>query len=144
MSCQIETQLKERPKGREPSWVVRVIDDGALVFSSESKSIRFKNEAAAKLLGRVVATAVEAETPILPNGIQWKGDLDDDCTASIGRFRAHAEHLEGPRRGGIWYCQVYDVLHSVEAGIVPRNGEAARWLCEVVANAAEHGFAGAV
>jgi hypothetical protein len=142
MPCKIETSLMNRPKGRAPIWVVRVFDDGALAFSSDTKSIRFRSEDDAKLLGRAIATALDAGAPIDRSDIVWAGDLSDDCTAEIGRFGAHAEHLHGPRRGGLWYCQVYGVFHSADWGIVPRNGNAARWLCELVASAAECGFEG--
>lgn len=140
MSFQIETLLKERPKGRTPIWVVRLRDGDAIAFTSETRSLHLRDEAAARLLGRALATCL-ASGVSMRSDVDWQGDLSDDCTARIGRFQAHAEHLQGPRRGGVWYCQVFDVLHSEEAGIVPRSGRAARWLCEVIAVAAELGFA---
>ncbi len=77
--------------------------------------------------------------------VEWSGDLDDDYSAVIGPMYAHAEHLNGPAQGGIWYCHVSDDdeirFHSLDLAIEPRNGEAARWLCELVFLALEAGVA---
>ena len=88
MPYQIQTLQKERPTGREPIWVVRVISGDRLAFSSEGKPLR-----------RAVATALETGVPIFAGDVEWQGDPNDDCSTTIGRFHAHAEHLEGPRRG---------------------------------------------
>ena len=142
MAYRIVTELRERPKGREPRWVVSVVDGGQIAFSSEHVSVRFRGESGAELLGRAVVSVLDAGAPLTCSDAAWEGDVNDDTRAKIGAFDAHAEHLEGPRRGGIWYFQVYGVVHSGEAGIEARSGRAARWLCEVFANAAGHGFAG--
>lgn len=78
--------------------------------------------------------------------IVWVGDLDDDCSASFGDYRAHAEDM-----GDSWYCAVMhkdnapgnvlpDIFHSTDSDICPLSGEAARRLCEFIMRAAVAGI----
>ena len=77
--------------------------------------------------------------------LDWHGIFNDDCAATWKNYQAHAEHLSGPQRGGIWYCSVSDAeggryFHTADrSDIQPKNGVAARWLCELVVSAAEQG-----
>jgi len=143
MSHRIETELKSRPKGRSPVWVVRVLDGEKVVFSSERIAVRFKDEAAARTLGLAAQAALAGSYSKLRRKAEWNGDLSDDCSSRIGQWSAHVEHLEGPRNGGAWYFSVNDdVFHSVAAGVVPKSGGAARQLAELVAAAADNGFRG--
>lgn len=79
--------------------------------------------------------------------LEWGGDYDDDCSAVTDGLYTHAEHLEGSRRGGIWYCSVSEqcgrkrLFHTADQpDIQPRNGAAARWLCELVICSATKGL----
>jgi hypothetical protein len=129
-----------RPKGRASRWAFRVALGGAVVFESAWVSVRCSaREDARWLAGLVEALADRGALPGCPGHpglVTWGGDLDDDCWASVGEFHAHAEHLSGPSRGGLWYCSVsrrgVGVFHSGDHGVQPRSGRAARWLCEVV------------
>ena len=138
----METELVERPKGRAPTWVMRIFDGDRVVFTSDQLSVRFRDEKSALMLGDATLIALEAGFSLINRKTSWDGDLSDDCSARIGSFTAHAEHLDGPKRGGNWYFQVHDVLHSETSGIQPRSGDSARQICEIVAAAADSGFAG--
>ncbi len=53
--------------------------------------------------------------------------------------------IEGPRDGGLWYCAVSGAgktwFHTADnRDIEPKNGRAARWLCQVIIAAAEAGL----
>jgi len=143
MACRIETEIKNQTSSGVPVWIVRVFEGETMAFSTETRLIRFRDEQGARLLGRAVAAVIEAGETLDRGDVNWIGDLNSRCTASIGDFQANVERLEAPSGAGIWYCLVSDVLHSVEAGIVPGDGEAARWLCAVFASAAAHGFSSA-
>lgn len=100
-----EVWLETRPKGRPPRWAFRATVGGAVAFESSRVAIRFGVEAdAAWLAGLVDALVARGESPGQPGrfaGIRWEGDLGDDCWAALGEMRAHAEHMQGPRRGGV-------------------------------------------
>lgn len=135
-----EVWLETRPKGRPPRWAFRVTAGGAVAFESSRVAIRFGVEAdAAWLAGLVDALVARGESPGQPGrfaGIRWEGDLGDDCWAALGEMHAHAEHMQGPRRGGAWYCSVerpgHRLFHTADCGARPRSGASARWLCELV------------
>lgn len=107
-------------------------------------SIRFSDrEDAEWLAAQIDALAKNGTFPGCPghtgqvvSTISWMGDLGDDCTAWVNDLHCHAEHLYGPFRGGAWYCSVIRarqfVFHTADHGIIPRSGNAARWLCELV------------
>lgn len=131
----LETTELPRKRGRHPRWRVRIVREDTCVFDSRSVSVRIPDRQAAAQLGDLVTKAVEMGLDVrtFPNAV-WDGDLDDDCSATIHGFRAHAEHLEGPKDGGTWYCSVGDIFHTADVGFSPKNGRAARWLCEVAAS----------
>jgi len=80
--------------------------------------------------------------------IIWTGDPDDDCRANCGDYIAHAESLDD----NAWYCDVFRapwtpnssderyVFHSEDSDIMPKTGEAARHLCELIIRAARAGI----
>ena len=133
----------DRPKGRPPVWACRVTDGPTVIFESYAVSLRLLSRDAASWIARVVEELHGAVYPL-----EWRGDLEDDCSAAWKRFVAHAEHLQGPHRGGIWYCSVSDLdgkrfFHTADRkDIQPKSGAAARWLCELVISAAEAGSVG--
>jgi len=143
VTLEINIFKEDRPKGRKPVWRCRVFDSNQKIFDDAWISVRLVEDPAARWLAEVVARAYSAGNYLRPVGhrggdeqsiASWQGDLGDDCTGVIGDCRAHVEHLEGPRHGGRWYCQVYDVFHSSEPhGLEIMRGDAARWLCELVA-----------
>ena len=112
------------------------------MFESAWVSIRYSTRGdAAWLAGLVDGLAVREERvgrPGAPStvGVPWEGDLNDDCWIGAGDWRAHAEHIDGPRHGGAWYCSVNRagerLFHTADWGVQPRNGAAARWLCELI------------
>ena len=131
----------DRPKGRKPIWACRVMDDATVIFESRVVAVRLLSCDAASWIARMVE-ALHGAT----QSLEWRGDLEDDCSAVWKRFGAHAEHLNGPRRGGIWYCSVDDLdgkrfFHTADnPDIQPRSGAAARWLCELVVSLADAGL----
>jgi hypothetical protein len=139
-----EVWLQARPKGRPPRWAFRVTAGGAVAFESARAAIRYATgEDAAWLAGVIDSLVARGLSPGHPGRpfpglgrIEWVGDLDDDCSATQGDVRAHAEHLHGPRRGGAWYCSVVRsgrrLFHTADCGIQPSRGAAARWLCELI------------
>ena len=137
----IEIWQLERPKGRKPRWAYRITDDVTYVFDSRSVSVHVLSPDAARWIARLIE-GLRSRTQTL----HWNGDLKDDCSAVWKKFHAHAEHLQGPRRGGIWYCSVGDVdgnrfFHTADyPDIQPRSGAAARWLCELMISSANAGF----
>lgn len=80
--------------------------------------------------------------------IQWKGDLDDDCSAMVGNLSAHCESLgEYDKHFENWYCSVApvdkagfvngpDLFHSSESGGAILGGTMARAICEAILKAA--------
>jgi hypothetical protein len=139
-----------RPKLRPSVWACYVHVGSKTVFDSRWLSLRLWSESAGNWLAGLVADLhaqgilpspwCHASQPNL-QPIVWTGEMDDDCHATLGEFQAHAEWQHGPRRGGHWYCQVRGPLgqyfHTADRNdIQPRNGVAARWLCEVVMRAA--------
>ena len=141
-----------RPKQRHPQWAFRVMVGDAVVFDSAWVALRYGSRDDAAWLAGVIRRLTESWTPeggqadLRPgsSSVRWTGDLSDDCTAEILGYRAHAEHLHGPRRGGAWYCGVHceggRIFHTADRRIEPKKGEAARWLCEVLARAASSGI----
>jgi hypothetical protein len=137
-----------RPKRRDPQWTFRVMAGGALVFDSACVALRYGTREDAAWLAWVINRLAESwasvggEPGLRPGGssVGWRGDINDDCQAEILGCWAHAEHLYGPRRGGAWYCQVQcdggRIFHTADRRVEPKNGGAARWLCEVLATAA--------
>ena len=139
MPCEIWQQ--DRPKGRKPVWAFRLIDGATESFTSQCISVRLlTRDAAAWVAGLVEAQ--RGSTLLLP----WTGDFDDDCSVTWKRLYAHAEHMEGPRRGGIWFCSVSDLdgkrlFHTADnADVQPKSGSAARWLCELIISSADSGI----
>ncbi len=73
----------------------------------------------------------------------WTGDLDDDCSLHWRGYHAHAECLSRNQ----WHCMVWreaegkstQVFHADEFDVMPKTGEAARWLCELVIATADRG-----
>lgn len=147
----VEVEPLERPKGRARLWKCVVSTDGREVFASRTVAIRLREERAARWLGELVA-GLMTEGLSVPTAVHtrdgvsaWEGDLDDDCWLDAGHCSAHAEWMDGPRRGGVWYCSVRDrdgtILFSTVdfRDIQPKSGVAARWLCEHVIQASEVG-----
>lgn len=136
-----EVWLQDRPKGRKPCWAFRVTDGEQLIFQSRQVSVRLLSRDAACWVARLVDALHGPGKPL-----EWRGDLEDDCSAASKNLGAHAEHLHGPRRGGNWYCSVGGLdgtrfFHTADQNDVqPRNGGAARWLCELVISAADAGI----
>lgn len=74
----------------------------------------------------------------------WVGDLDDDCSITIGHYLAHCECLgsftcrysDGDETNECWFVGVYhklDVLfHSGEPGGMIVNGSMARAIAEAI------------
>lgn len=150
----IQVWSASRPKNRPPVWACRVKEGETIVFDSAWVSVRLLSQAGAIWLAELVQmlhirggfSAPPGHGPTPSAQVLWHGDLRDDCSATIGGYFAHAEHMSGPRRGGIWYCSVQNekevIFHTaVNCDIQPRNGEAARWLCELTASAGRHAFA---
>jgi len=132
-----------RGKERQPVVACRVTVGEAEVFDSAWVSVRFRAAEDARRFGYLAHTLHARGAFLGPPGhrqiepeVSWAGRLNDDCAAFAGELYAHAEHLDGPRRGGLWYCSVSRkgvfLFHTADCGVVPRDGEAARWLCEVV------------
>jgi hypothetical protein len=148
----IEVWEAARVKGRPARWAFRVTQNGAVVFESSRVSVRYAARESAAWLAELIDSLIgcgafpgypgRSEPPAEP--ILWSGALGDDCSAHVGGLDLHAEHVSGPARGGIWYCAVQEagrsVFHTADFGVEPRSGEAARWLCEVVARAALAGI----
>jgi hypothetical protein len=140
----VEVWQYARPKGRPSRWAFRVTRDGAVAFDSSWVAIRYSAQEDASwlagLIDSLVARGMPPGRPGHPSttsaGMQWDGDLDDDCRVTASDMYAHAEHLHGPRRGGAWYCSVTRsgerLFHTADWGVQPRSGVAARWLCELV------------
>jgi hypothetical protein len=140
----VEVWQHARPKGRPPRWAFRVTRGDAVAFESAWVAIRYSAREDASWLAGLIDSLVARGTlpgrPGHPNtasaGVRWDGDPDDDCQTTVGDMHAHAEHLHGPRRGGAWYCSVSRsgerLFHTADCGVQPRNGGAARWLCELV------------
>lgn len=70
---------------------------------------------------------------------EWTGDLCDDCTCKAGPLLAHVECLSDEPE--VWHASVNlfyrvkgdpDIFRADTADIIPKTGEAARWLCELV------------
>ena len=140
----VEVWQYARPKGRPPRWAFRVTSEDAVVFESAWVAIRYftREDASwlAELIDSLVARCVFPGCPghpaAAPVMVRWDGNLSDDCSARVGDTYAHAEHLYGPRRGGVWYCSVCrrdeSLFHTADRGVQPRSSEAARWLCELI------------
>ncbi|HYH69632.1 MAG TPA: hypothetical protein VD866_33355 [Urbifossiella sp.] len=139
-----------RGKHRPPVWACRVTAGEAVAFDSSWVSVRFRTADDARWFVGLVQTLYNRGAFLGPPGhrrvepdVRWGGRLNDDCAAFAGDLYAHAEHLDGPRRGGVWYCSVSRggsyLFHTADRGVVPRDGEAARWLCEVIIAAARAG-----
>jgi hypothetical protein len=140
----VEVWQYARPKGRRPGWAFRVFSRDAVAFESAWVAVRYsaREDASwlAELIDSLIARGVFPGCPghpaPAPVRVRWEGDLSDDCSARLGDLYAHAEHLSGPRRGGAWYCSVKrrdeSLFHTVDCGVQPRSGEAARWLCELI------------
>jgi hypothetical protein len=147
----VEVWQYARPGGRSPRWAFRVTAGGAVVFESAWVSVRYQAREDAAWLAELIDALAEqgafhgcpGHPTSAPLAVRWDGDLGDDCSATVGTLYAHAEHLSGPFRGGVWYCSVRregeSLFHTAERGVQPRSGEAARWLCEVVLGAAVAG-----
>jgi hypothetical protein len=122
-------------------WAFRVTIGGRIVFESRGVSIRFMSREAASQIAELVEALDGAVW-----ALAWRGDPADDCSATWGRFGAHAEHIRGPRRGGSWYCSVFGsdgerYFHTAdENDVQPRSGQAARWICELVVAAGDLGI----
>jgi hypothetical protein len=140
----VKVWQQARPKGRPPRWAFRVTGRNAVVFESAWVAIRYAVREDASWLALLIDSLVARgtlpgrsghPTPALA-GMRWDGDPVDDCRVTVGDMCAHAEHLHGPHRGGAWYCSVSRsgelLFHTADLGIQPRNGAAARWLCELV------------
>jgi hypothetical protein len=125
-----------------------VTREDRVIFESSWTSLDLRSAAAAHWLAGVVAELSDSGVFRAPPGhckepspYCWSGDLDDDCVLREQVGMAHAEHLDGPRNGGIWYCSVYGqndtpLFHTADSpDVVPRNGSAARWLCELFISA---------
>jgi hypothetical protein len=142
----VEVWQHARPKGRPPRWAFRAIRGDAVAFESAWVAIRYSaREDASWLAGLIDSLVARGMSPWRPGHsapaeMRWNGDPDDDCRATVGEIHVHAEHLHGPRRGGVWYCSVdrsgERLFHTADCGIQPRSGGAARWLCELVMYAA--------
>jgi hypothetical protein len=139
-----------RGKHRSPVWACRVTAGETVVFDSAWVSVRYRTTEDARWLATLVEALHDGGAFLGPPGhrrvepdVRWAGPLNDDCAAFAGGLYAHAEHLDGPRRGGVWYCAVSRegtfLFHTSDRGVVPRDGEAARWLCEVVIAAVRAG-----
>jgi len=143
----------QRPKGRAPRWAFCVYREAQVVFDSQWASVGFVARDSADwlagLIARLDAHDAFAGCPGHPRvcarpaaPLLWQGDLADDCHAQAGELHCHAEWLTGPRRGGLWYASVWrtesanaSVFHTLDRGLQPRSGSAARWLCELVVQA---------
>lgn len=148
----VEVWEVARPKRRDHRWAFRVTVGDAVAFDSEWVSLRYASREDAEWLAGVIHQLAESVAPgkecsdlrPSPSEAQWWGDLSDDCLADILGYAAHAEHMSGPRRGGAWYCGVRcnggRIFHTADRGVEPKSGEAARWLCEVLARAASLGI----
>jgi hypothetical protein len=136
-----EVWQQNRPKGRKPCWAFRVTDGEKVIFQSRQVSMRLLSHDAAFWVARLVETLHGPGQPL-----EWRGEMEDDCSAIWKDFDAHAEHLHGPRRGGSWYCSVSGpdmtrFFHTADqTDVRPRSGCAARWLCELVISAADLGL----
>lgn len=140
----VQLWQRSRPKGRSPLWAFRVLNKTVVVFESAWVSVRYQTREDALWLANLIESLAERELfggcpghrVAIVEHVSWSGDLGDDCVAVAGDLSAHAEHLFGPSRGGAWYCSVSEgmetIFHTVDCGIRPRSGAAARWLCEVV------------
>lgn len=136
-----------RPKGRPPRWAFRVTTDDVVVFESPWVAVRFAARHDAEWLAATIdRLAAIRRFPWCPGHpgqcepvLWWGGDIGDDHGATIEGIQCHAEHLNGPLRGGIWYCQVYrdreQYFHTADSGVQPRSGPAAWWVCEMVISA---------
>ena len=141
--------LEPRPKGRAPRWVFVVEGPDRALFDSRWVSVRYSTREGAEWTMRLVRGLAGTE----PGELAWKGDLHDDCWAAAGPLWMHAERMNGPSRGGIWYCSVREsgtgrlYFHTgdrlADGGapdVVPRSGRGARWLCELVVSAVSAGL----
>jgi hypothetical protein len=140
----VEIWQTDRPKGRSPRWNFRVECGGINVFDSAWVAVRYRarEDAAwlAALVERLVTSAAFAGCPGHPGQVaallNWDSLPRDDLAAELEGIYGHAEHMSGPARGGIWYCQVsagpIRYFHTADIGVEPRSREAAWWLCEVV------------
>lgn len=134
-----EIWQRDRPKGRKPVWAFRVTDGATLNFDSQRVANRLVSREAASWIAQLVEKLRGVGKPL-----EWRGDLQDDCSATRQEYAAHAEHLQGPKRGGSWYCSVSRdgklLFNSADRNdIHPSSGAGARWLCELVISAAESG-----
>lgn len=136
-----EVWQQDRPKGRSACWAYRVTEGEKLIFQSQQVSVRLLSRDAAFWIARLIEALHGPGQPL-----EWCGDLEDDCSAIWKNLGAHAEHSQGPRRSGLWYCAVrrsdgMRFFHTADRGDVqPRSGSAARWLCELVISAADAGM----
>ena len=128
-------------------WSFAISQDGTTLFDSTSLGVRLTTRQAAEWLSALIEHLIATGVSINDYDLVWSGDLDDDCHFTDEPFRAHAEHLAGPRRAGVWYCAVTDTkgnqryFHTADfPGIEPKSGAAARKLCLMAMSAARSGF----
>ena len=150
----VEVNQVSRPKRRSPVWTFRVTHGDKVVFDCSWVSLRFVSKKGALWLARLVENLVQASAFFgapghrLSGGTEpcWKGNVGDNWSVEKDGLYAHAEHCEGPMRGGMWYCRVTrcgeTIFHTLDLGICPRDGVAARWLCELVFKAVTAGVWG--
>jgi hypothetical protein len=148
----VEVWQADNRKGRPARWQFRVTLDGVVVFDSSWVAVRYSErrdaEWLAGLVVRLAARQAFAGCPGHPGQVTpllwWGGDLGDDYGTTIDGLHCYIEHLQGPVRGGLWYCSVYQgtetLFHTIEWGVQPRSGKAAWWLCEVVVSAERAGL----
>jgi hypothetical protein len=144
----MESRLTQNPTARSTeSWSFVLTQDGATAVDSDSLGIRMTTRCAAEWLSALVEHLIAKGALPQASDSLWHGDLNDDCHFHESPFRAHAEHMTGPRRGGVWYCAVDDTItgrryfHTADfPGVEPKTGTAARRLCAMVVLAAKCGF----
>jgi hypothetical protein len=147
LSVGIDIWEAARPKGRQPRWAFRVNSDLGVVFESAWVAVRYATRRDAEWLAATIDRLADmgrfAGSPGHPGQcepvLHWDVDIGNDHKVTVAGIHCHAEHLFGPVRGGGWYCQVSSstdqFFHTIESGVQPRSGLAAKWICEVVVSA---------
>jgi hypothetical protein len=139
-AARVEVREIRKSPSAPAGWACRVTEGDALLFDSTWLSLRLASECAAQWLGDRVVRAHVSGLRLDPAGhgpaasmLEWQGSIDD-FTATFAGIALHAEHLDGPLRGGNWWCAAGDAFNLADhPDIELRSASAAKWLAELIA-----------
>jgi hypothetical protein len=113
-----------------------------------NKHIDLLGAAGAKIKQLEKENAQLRKRPAVNEKLNWEGDLDDDCSLSVGELFAHCECLADDIKCSSegeewtiqsWFVGVYrrdgqPLFHSGEVGGMITSGEMARAIAEAIIN----------